>query len=131
MRYLLDTGVWIWTVGVSSRLSEKATKLIEDGTHEIYFSAASSWEICIKAASGKLRLPEPPDNFIPDRLTAQGIYNLSITNSHALGVYSLPRYHDDPFDRLLIAQARTEKMTILTVDRVFAKYDVDIFWCGH
>jgi PIN domain nuclease of toxin-antitoxin system len=131
MKYLLDTAVWIWSLGAVSRLNEKASDLIQDGKHEIFFSAASSWEICVKAAIGKLSLPEPPDDFVPDRLTKQGIQNLSITNAHALGVYSLPRYHDDPFDRMLIAQARAEKMIILTADRAFGRYDIEIFWCGR
>jgi PIN domain nuclease of toxin-antitoxin system len=131
MKYLLDTGVWIWSLSAVGRLNEKANDLIQDGKHEIFFSAASSWEICIKAAIGKLALPEPPDDFVPDRLNKQGIQNLSITNAHALGVYSLPRHHDDPFDRMLIAQARAEKMAILTADRAFGRYDVEIFWCGR
>jgi len=131
MRYLLDTGVWIWSVSAGGRLNRKSRHLIENEEHELYFSAASVWEICIKTQIGKLSLPESPVVFVPDRLSIQRIQNLSITMAHATGIYSLPRHHDDPFDRMLIAQARAEKMTVLTADKTFRKYDVEIFWCGR
>jgi len=131
MRYLLDTGVWIWSIAAVDQLSQKARDLLAGGAEELYFSAASAWEISIKVAIGKLRLPESPSVFVPERLATHRIQNLSITNTHALGVHSLPRHHDDPFDRMLIAQARTEKMTILTADKTFRKYDVEVFWCGR
>ena len=131
MRYLLDTGVWIWSIAAVDQLNPKARDLLAEGAEELYFSAASTWEICIKVAIGKLRLPESPSVFVPARLTAHRIQNLSITNAHALGVYSLPRHHDDPFDRMLIAQARAEELAILTADKAFRKYDVEGFWCGR
>ncbi|HEY0702244.1 MAG TPA: type II toxin-antitoxin system VapC family toxin [Candidatus Acidoferrales bacterium] len=131
MKYLLDTGIWLWSVSAVDRLNQKAKAFIQEGEDELYFSAVSTWEISIKAATGKLRLPEPPVDYVPSRLSSQRIQNLSITSVHALGVYSLPRHHDDPFDRMLIAQARAEKMTILTADRAFRSYDVPVFWCGR
>jgi PIN domain nuclease of toxin-antitoxin system len=131
MRYLLDTGVWLWSLAAVDQLNPKAKELINEGSDEIFFSAASVWEICIKVSIRKLKLPESPVDFVPDRLSKQRIQNLSITNAHALGIYSLPRHHDDPFDRMLIAQARAEKMAILTADKTFRKYDADIFWCGR
>jgi PIN domain nuclease of toxin-antitoxin system len=131
VRYLFDTGVWLWTVGSLTRLNPKAHDLLRDGTHELYFSAASSWEIAIKAAIGKLTLPESPAIYVPRRLAIQGIQNLPMVSRHALAVHDLPRHHDDPFDRLLIAQAQTENMVVMTADKVFLKYKVDLLWCGR
>jgi PIN domain nuclease of toxin-antitoxin system len=82
-------------------------------------------------AIGKLKLPASPIRFVPDRLSTQRIQNLPITNTHSLAVYALPKHHDDPFDRMLIAQARAEEMVILTADKTFRTYDVNIFWCGR
>ena len=129
MKYLLDTAVWLWSVGPTERLNKKAREILE-GQQELYFSVASSWEICIKAAMGKLQTPEPVGRYLPKRLVEQGIHALPILQHHALGVYELPPHHNDPFDRLLIAQARAEEMVILTADRMFTKYTVKIVLCG-
>jgi PIN domain nuclease of toxin-antitoxin system len=131
VKFLLDTGVWLWSVGSVDRLNRKARELIADGTQELYFSAASSWEIAIKASLGKLSLPESPASYVPKRLSAQGIASLPILQKHALAVYGLPVHHADPFDRLLIAQARSEDMALLTADPIFRQYKVDLFWCGR
>ena len=129
MKYLLDTAAWLWSVGPTERLNKKAREILAD-EQELYFSVASSWEICIKAALGKLHTPEPVSNYIPKRLAEQGIQVLPILQHHALGVYGLPPYHQDPFDRLLISQASAEEMVILTTDRMFAKYPVKVVFCG-
>jgi PIN domain nuclease of toxin-antitoxin system len=105
--------------------------LLARGSQEIYLSAVSSWEIGIKSALGKLRLPEPVVSYVPKRMAAQGIRPLPITHSHALAVSELPTYHSDPFDRLLIAQAQVEGMAILTADRAFRVYPLEIVWCGE
>ncbi|MGA9041992.1 MAG: type II toxin-antitoxin system VapC family toxin [Terriglobales bacterium] len=130
MKYLLDTVAWMWSVGPTEKLGKAALEIFSDGEEEIYLSAASSWEVVIKTQLGKLELPEPPNSYIPKRLTAQGIRSLTITQSHTLKVYELPRHHADPFDRLIIAQAIAEGMTILTADRIFEKYPVEVLWCG-
>ena len=130
MRYLLDTSIWLWSVGSVDRINKLGRDLLEDGQQEFYLSAASSWEIGIKAASGKLSLPESPETYVPMRLAQQGIIPLPILQQHALAVYDLPKHHSDPFDRLLIAQAQTEEMVVLTADSVFRKYTVAIVWCG-
>lgn len=127
MKYLLDTAVWLWSVGPTERLSKKARELLASGEEELYLSVASSWEISIKAALGKLKLPEPPDRYVPKRLAEQGILPLPILQSHALGVFTLPPHHQDPFDRMLISQALVEGMCIVTSDRAFADYPVEIF----
>ena len=98
---------------------------------DIYLSAASAWEIAIKAALGNLRLPTAPTRYVPDRLARQGIHPLPVSLTHGLKVYDLPLHHADPFDRLIIAQASVEQMTILTSDRIFEKYPVEIVWCGR
>ena len=131
MRYLLDTGIWLWSVTVPERISAEDRLLLADSQQEVYLSAASSWEISLKWARGKLPLPEPPVRYIPDRMAALAIRPLPITHTHSLAVSELPMHHTDPFDRLLIAQAQIEDMTILTADRAFNRYDVKILWCGQ
>jgi PIN domain nuclease of toxin-antitoxin system len=130
MKYLLDTSIWLWSVGSVEKINRVGRELLADGAQEFYLSAASSWEIGIKAASGKLDLPESPVTYVPKRLADQGIIPLPILHQHALAVYDLPKHHSDPFDRLLIAQAQTEEMVVLTADSVFRKYKVPLVWCG-
>jgi PIN domain nuclease of toxin-antitoxin system len=130
VRYLLDTMVWLWSVGPSEKIGKAGLEVIRDGATELYLSAVSSWEIAIKAQLGKFTLPEPPDSYLPKRLAEQGIRSLPVTQAHTLGVYNLRRHHADPFDRLIIAQAIAEEMTILTSDRAFGKYPVEVLWCG-
>jgi PIN domain nuclease of toxin-antitoxin system len=131
VKYLLDTSVWLWSLTASERISPEGRELLVRGRREIYLSAASSWEIGIKSALGKLRLPEPAISYVPKRMAAQGLRPLPITHSHARAVSELPPYHSDPFDRLLIAQAQIEGMAILTADRAFQPYPVEIVWCGR
>jgi PIN domain nuclease of toxin-antitoxin system len=117
-------------VGPTDKISRAGLDLLTNGEAKLYLSAASAWEVTIKAKLGKFTLTDPPDTYVPKRLSAQGIQSLSITQQHSLKVYDLPGHHRDPFDRLIIAQAIVEQMTILTADRAFAKYDVEILWCG-
>ena len=130
MRVLLDTVAWIWSVSAVDRLNLGARKLLSDPSHELFFSSASAWEIALKAALGKLQFPESPRTLVPREVARLGLRPLPVTHQQALATYDLPRHHRDPFDRLLIAQAMEEKMTILTADRVFEKYAVDVVWCG-
>jgi PIN domain nuclease of toxin-antitoxin system len=130
VKYLLDTVVWMWSVGPSEKIGRAGLEILANGKAEVYLSAASSWEIAIKVQLGKFDLPDVPGSYLPTRLAEQGIRSLSITQAHTLGVYDLPRHHADPFDRLIIAQAIAEKMTVLTSDRIFGKYPMEIVWCG-
>ena len=130
MKYLLDTVVWLWSVGAIEKINREALAILENGDQELYFSAASAWEIGIKTRLGKYRLPEAPGRYLPKRLAAQGIRSLPVSQSHALRVYDLPLHHHDPFDRLLVAQALEEEMVILTADRAFELYPVDMIWSG-
>lgn len=131
MTYLLDTGVWLWSVGEPSRISRKARDVMADISHNVFLSAVTSWEVAIKAASGKLQLPEPPDLYVPRRMAAQGLRPLALSHEHALAAFALPAHHRDPFDRLLIAQAKVEEMTLISADRMFDRYPVQLLWAGR
>lgn len=125
MRILLDTQCWLWMSLAPGRFSPRARRLVEAPDTLLYLSAASAWEIAIKHALGKLRLPEPPATYVPGRVAALGVQPLPIDQQHALRVGTLPPHHRDPFDRLLVAQAQVEDLTILTADPLFDAYDVD------
>ena len=131
MRYLLDTGVWMWALDPFERLRSSAREILANGKEEIFLSAATTWELSIKMAVGKLRFPAPPAQSIPRLMAEQNLKPLPITHAHAAKVYELPLHHADPFDRLLIAQAVVEDLTILTADREFKRYDVRLVWCGR
>ena len=130
MKYLLDSVIWVWSISAVERINSAGREILENGREEIYFSAASSWELSIKMRLGKLDLPGPPAQCIPEFMAKQGLRPLPVTHLHAVKVYDLPLHHQDPFDRLLIAQAIAEEMTILTSDRDFGKYPVEVVWCG-
>ena len=130
MKVLLDTHCWLWWVAVPEKLCGTARRQIADKGNTVLLSAASSWEIAIKYSIGKLKLPELPDEFVPKRLARDNISALAIEHTHALHVAELPLHHRDPFDRLLIAQAQVEGIPIMTVDRQFGPYDVEIVWAN-
>jgi len=130
VKYLLDTMVWLWSVGPSKTIGTAGLEILASREEEIYLSAASSWEIAIKTRLGKFQLPEPPGRYVPKRLIDQGIRSLPINQDYSLKVYDLPSHHSDPFDRIIIAQAIVEDMVVLTSDRVFEKYPIDVVWCG-
>jgi len=131
VRLLLDTHVWLWLQHAPERLGADALRDVEDPGNDVLLSAASSWEIAIKWALGKLPLPAPPDQYVPDRVLTSGVTPLPIQHRHALAVAQLPLHHRDPFDRLLVAQAREEAAVIVTGDRAFAAYDVEVRWAGQ
>lgn len=130
MRFLLDTEAWLWSLTEPERLNAKARVLLSDRANTLYLSAASSWEIAIKCALGKLPLPEPPATHVPSRMARQGIERLPIEHVHALRVAELPMRHRDPFDRLIIAQSQIESLPVITADRMFEEYDLSTVWCG-
>ncbi len=129
-RILLDTRIWLWWFLEPKRLSSRAVSLMEDTDTTLYLSAASSWEIAIKYALKKLKLPEPPGRYIPTRLERGAVTALPVEHAHALRVAELPQHHGDPFDRLLIAQAQLEGATVATADPRFLLYEVDVLWAG-
>jgi PIN domain nuclease of toxin-antitoxin system len=128
LRVLLDTHCWLWMVGDPDRLAEPSRRLLRDPANDLFLSAASAWEIAIKAATGKLRLPQAPAALVAKWMAEDRLGALPILVAHALRAGELPPHHRDPFDRLLIAQAQIEGMTVLTADRVFARYEVPIHW---
>jgi PIN domain nuclease of toxin-antitoxin system len=125
VRVLLDTQVWLWMLTTPERLSVPSRALVV-ANNELLLSAASAWEIAIKYTLGKLPLPEPPQDLIPGLITRTGVTPLSVLHRHALHVATLPRHHHDPFDRLLVAQAQIERVPVLTTDKSFALYDVEV-----
>jgi PIN domain nuclease of toxin-antitoxin system len=130
MRILLDTSAFIWSLDEREKLNDDAQQILRAGDQEIFLSAVSSWEIVIKWSMGKLKLPKHPAELIPEALTRFPAQPLAVTHNHSLAVSELARHHNDPFDRMLIAQARSEKLVLMTADPVFEKYSVETFWCG-
>jgi len=128
VRLLLDTQCWLWWFSQPERLSEEIIERIADESNEVWLSVASIWEMGIKVAIGKLPLPEPIDNYISTRMAQLGARSLEITASHALRAAVLPLHHRDPFDRMLIAQAQIEGMTLVSADAIFNQYEVSILW---
>jgi PIN domain nuclease of toxin-antitoxin system len=126
VRVLLDTHSFLWMQAAPQLMGSEARALVEDGANELLLSAASSWEMAIKYRLGKLVLPQAPDVYVPSRIAATGVTALPVEHSHALRVVQLPKHHRDPFDRLLIATAQVEGVPILTADRIFAEYGVDV-----
>ncbi len=124
MRLLLDTQVFLWMFLDRGKLGAKLWASLRNSDNELYLSAASAWEIAIKVKIGKMRLPTDPALYVPRRARESSILSLPITEEHALAVADLPMKHTDPFDRILVAQAQLESLTIVTSDRSFQGYDV-------
>jgi PIN domain nuclease of toxin-antitoxin system len=120
---LVDTSVFLRLALEPERLSPILLRAL-DLAEQRLFSAASIWEIAIKVSLGKLVLPQPATAYVPLRMEQFALRTLPITREHALAVESLPFHHRDPFDRLLVAQALVDGLTVLTTDRVFTKYRV-------
>ena len=110
------------------RFDAETAGMLENSANELLFSAASSWEIAIKHSLGKLTLPAPPAKYVPDQIAKTGVTPLLVEHSHALRVADLPSHHRDPFDRLLVAQAELEEVTLVTADRQFEPYGIPIEW---
>lgn len=130
-RFLLDTHCWLWWNAEPARFTAKARRVIEDAQNEVLFSVVSAWEISIKFALGRLQLPREPVRYIPERLESNQMAVLPIHLPHALEISRLPKHHADPFDRLLVAQARAENLVLVTADRTLAKYDVTLLPAGN
>jgi len=131
VNYLLDTGVFLSALAAPDRLNRRARELLSSRQTGLFLSAASSWEIGVKYALGKLDLPEVPMRFVPAWMAKWNLQGLEISHRHALSAGELPPHHQDPFDRMLIAQAIGEEMALATADRTFDRYAVKLFWCGR
>ncbi len=128
MKYLLDTHTLLWYTLNESPLSSTACELIINQNNEILISPVSYWEIAIKISIGKLTLHQPYKNFIDICLNQYQFNILAITPEHTDAVITLPFYHKDPFDRLLVAQAIVEKIPIISIDTVLDKYGIQRLW---
>jgi PIN domain nuclease of toxin-antitoxin system len=127
MNYLLDTHVLLWYIDGNPALPV-AIKTIIQGTESTKFvSIASLWEIAIKTSKGKLVLTRPFET-LPDYIQANGFFMLPVHPEHLFRIADLPFHHGDPFDRLLIAQAISEKLTIISADKEFRSYPVTVTW---
>jgi PIN domain nuclease of toxin-antitoxin system len=118
LRLLLDTHVFLWWCADDRRLGEAEREVIRDGANDVLVSTASVWEMAIKQSLGRLKVPEPPSSAVA-RL---GIGRLSISFEHAEATVQLPPIHRDPFDRLLVAQAKLEGLTLVTTDPLVRSY---------
>ncbi|MGH6896760.1 MAG: type II toxin-antitoxin system VapC family toxin [Geminicoccaceae bacterium] len=123
MKYLLDTHILLWWISDDPKLRADIRETITDPGHDVAVSVASIWEAAIKRALGKLRFETP---ILLDTLSRGGIRVVPITADHALAAGDLPRHHDDPFDRMLVAQALAEGLTLISRDARLRSYDVAI-----
>ena len=128
MNILLDTHAFLWFVADDLRLSNKARVLIESDESQPFLSIASLWEMAIKISLGKLKLEEPFENFIPQQLALNGIGILNLSLEHTAAISTLPFHHRDPFDRLIIVQARIENMPLVSIDPAFDAYQIERVW---
>ena len=126
--YLLDTHTWLWWLFEPERLSKTALDLMQKPENRLTLSVASIWEIGIKVARGKLKLPSRPMDFIPEVLAQFRFTTIEIQAIHALEAAALPPHHADPFDRLLIAQSHLERIPLVSADLKLDSYGVKRIW---
>ncbi len=123
MRLLIDTHILVWMAGEPERLSPAAAAAVVNPDNAVFVSAVSLWEIAVKRALGRLSFPlERLDALLAE----MGVEVLDLTAAHAVAAGGLPRHHDDPFDRALVAQARVEGMSLVSADPAVARYDVPV-----
>ena len=128
VKLLLDTCVFIWLTQEPSRISSRAAGALDDQVNDLFLSHASIWEIHLKSAAGKLRLPDAPRAWISQQLALRGVADLQIDLEPVHRTSELPPVHKDPFDRLLVAQALAQGLTILTPDPFIKKYAAQTLW---
>lgn len=126
MKLLLDTHVFLWMHAEPERLSASARELLVDPETALVLSVVVPWEAGIKVARKRLTLPEQVEAYFVARAHAAGMTILPIELRHVVAAAALPRHHADPFDRMLVAQARTERLTLLSADPELARYDVTL-----
>jgi PIN domain nuclease of toxin-antitoxin system len=126
---LIDTHIFLWLQTSPERVSP-GRDILENENTTVLLSAVSSWEIAVKWSIGKLPLPDSPDRYVPEVMQREDIRPLPVLHSHALAVASLPNHHRDPFDRLLVAQAMTEGLPLMTGDPAMRAYGAELIWVG-
>lgn len=128
MKYLFDTHSFIWWDSEPTSLSRTALSICQDPTNTLIFSVVSAWEMQIKSQLGKLALSIPLEEMIAGQNTTNQVQVLSCNLDHVLALDNLPFHHKDPFDRLLIAQAKVENAVLLSKDQIFSSYQVNVIW---
>lgn len=128
MKVLLDTHAFLWWITDDPQLPAQVRGIIANSDNNLFFSAASCWEIVIKTHLGRIKLPDKPDIFIAEQMASNAIQSLPVQVSHALHVFNLPYLHKDPFDRIIIAQAQLEKLPVITSDSLISQYKIDTIW---
>ncbi|MBC7999179.1 MAG: type II toxin-antitoxin system VapC family toxin [Leptolyngbya sp.] len=128
MKYLLDTHAFVWLESNPERLSHIVATLVRDLNNVLMLSITTVWEIQIKAQIGKLKLKFPLPVVVQNQVNDNQMQLLTVTLEHVLELDSLPLHHHDPFDRLLVAQARVENAILISSDPEIAKYDVQTIW---
>ena len=128
MKLLLDTHTFLWFIGGDPRLNRYVRQLIEEFSNERWLSLASLWEMSIKVSLGKLKVPLPFTKLVTEHVHGNAIKVLNIMPEHLDTLRILPFYHKDPFDRLIIAQAISENIPILSQDGNFDSYPIQRFW---
>jgi PIN domain nuclease of toxin-antitoxin system len=128
VRLLLDTHAFIWWARNDPSLSPVAKVSIGDRRNEVFLSAVSTWEMAIKIAKGKLAIAQPLGSFVFSQVGLYQFHPLTVTHAYTYYVETMPAHHNDPFDRLLIAQAVLEDLVILTRDPQFDPYGVPVLW---
>lgn len=127
MKALLDTHTFLWAISGNQKLSRRAAEIFT-GASDLWLSVASIWEILIKVQIGKLPLPEPASPYLAKKMAENKIQALPINLKHVLKVETLPMHHNDPFDRILIAQSLEESIPVITADPQFEKYSAELIW---
>ncbi|CAG7857252.1 hypothetical protein MCAMS1_02013 [biofilm metagenome] len=128
MKILLDTCAFLWLVTDDPKLSQLAKDIFLDSNNELLLSAVTGFEITVKHSLGKLHLAEPPKAFINNRMKANALTELPISISHTLALQDLPWHHKDPFDRLLVVQARVAQIPLLSADEQLSAYGIERLW---
>jgi PIN domain nuclease of toxin-antitoxin system len=128
MKLLLDTHVFIWLNTDTSKISRQAIGLCENPSNQLYFSIVSAWEIQIKQQLGKLQLQIPLQDMIQSQRLMNNLSILPIELSHIYALQSLQFYHNDPFDRLIVAQTFVEEMILVSADNQLSQYDIKVIW---
>ena len=128
MSYLLDTHTFLWMAGDPSSLSTKVRDIVEEKNQQLYLSAASGWEIAMLQHLNRVELPDVPQRFVPEAMQKLNVLPIPIGFITAISATTLPLIHRDPFDRLIIAEALKEKMTVLTKDNLFESYGIRSLW---
>lgn len=128
MTFLLDTHVFLWLTAQPERVPTPTLRLLSDATQTRLVSMASLWELGIKVGLGKLTLPASLPEFVSSRLTRTVTEVLGVSLEHVLAVADLPHHHGDPFDRMIVAQAQKEDLTLVSADTSLRPYDVRLLW---